>query len=114
LKPNENFGDFPHPLEVGRAGGSDVVQSDDGRYRLGINDESSGFETRLFAEQVLALERPPPLIPECRGATAANGGPLNLIADFSQNQPQDHTQEAMRPQGVSYSTGLHHERASKI
>jgi hypothetical protein len=80
---------------------SDVVQRDDGRYAIGLHDESSGFESRPFAEQVLALQRPPPLIPESREATAANGGLSNPIADHRShnNQPQQHTRVAMRPQG---------------
>ena len=32
----------------------DVIQGDDGRYRLGIHDDGPGFETRPFAASVLA------------------------------------------------------------
>jgi hypothetical protein len=103
----------PRPVGFGRAVVSHVVQSDDGRYRLGLHDDGPGFETRTFAASVLALQRPPPLIPESREATAANGGPSNLIADRSShnNQPKDHSAERVRPQGQISPEGHANERS---
>jgi hypothetical protein len=100
-----------NPIEARRAGVSDVVQSDDGRYRLGINDDAPGFESSTFAASVLALQRPPP-IPECREATASNGGPSNLIANrhCHNNQPEDRSAERVRPQGQISPKGHANER----
>ena len=61
-----------HPIEVRRACILSVIQSDDGRYRLGLHDDGPGFESRRFAASVMARERPPPG-PEMRSPAAANG-----------------------------------------
>ena len=80
---------------------SRVVQSDDGRYRLGLHDDASpGFETRTFAAAVLALERPPPC-PEMRSPPAATEGPNRK----TEEQPEENTTSAMRSQEVSPSWG---------
>jgi hypothetical protein len=80
---------------------ADVIQSDDGRYRLGLYDDTSpGFETRTFAASVLALERPPPG-PELR-SPAAEGDGANRKTE---EQPEENTTSALRPQEVSTSWG---------
>jgi len=80
---------------------ADVVQSDDGRYRLGLHDDTSpGFETRTFAAAVLALERPPPYS-EMRSPAAANDGANRKIKE----QPEENTTSAMHSQEVSTSWG---------
>ena len=77
---------------------SDVVQSDDGRYRLGLHDGGLGFETRTFAASVLAHKRPPPG-PEMRSPAAANDGANRKIKE----QPQQNTTSAIRLQEISIS-----------
>ncbi len=78
----------------------DVVQSDEGRYRLGLHDNRPGLETRTFAAAVLALERPPPC-PEMRSPPAATEGPNRK----TEEQPEENTTSAMRSQEVSPSWG---------
>jgi hypothetical protein len=77
-----------------------VVQSDDGRYRLGLHDDEDwgGFESRTFAASVLAMERPPPGL-QMRSPTAANGRANRKIKE----QPQQNTTSAMRLQEISIS-----------
>ena len=81
---------------------SDVVQSDDGRYRLGIHDEGPGFESRRFAASVMALERPPPDDPEMRSPAVVGDGRANRK---NQYEPTNYTPRAVRPQEFSTSWG---------
>ena len=91
----------PYFIDVGRAGVSEVVQSDDGRYRLGLHDDTSpGFETRPFAAAVLALERPPPY-PEMRSRPAGTKAANRKVNHL----PQENTKSAVRPQEISISWG---------
>ena len=79
---------------------SDVVQSDNGRYRLGLHDDTGpGFETRTFAAAVLALERPPPDDPKTRRPAAANDGPDR--DNHQKRKPSDFTLNRTDLQGVS-------------
>jgi hypothetical protein len=74
----------------------EVYQSDDGRYRLGLHDDTSpGFETRTFAASVLALERGPP-DPETRSPAAENGRANRKVND----EPTNCMPNAMRLQEV--------------
>ena len=77
---------------------SDVEQSDDGRYRLGIYDDGPGLETRPFAASVMARERPPPDGPEMRrpGADDAGTSRKNQKREFA-----NYTPRALRLQGFS-------------
>jgi hypothetical protein len=78
-----------------------VIQSDDGRYRLGgINDDGVGFETRPFAMAVLARERPPPGL-QVRSPAAGDDGANRKIEE----QPQQNTTSVMRLQEASTSWG---------
>jgi len=78
---------------------SRVVQSDHGRYRLGLHDDASpGFETRTFAAAVLALERPPPG-PDMRRPAAANDGPDR--DNHQKRKPSNFTLNRTDLQGVS-------------
>ena len=62
---------------------SEVVQSDDGRYRLGINDDGPGFESRPFAASVMARERPPPDLKMRTPATGMAGGNRKITGESS-------------------------------
>ena len=87
----------------------DVVQRDDGRFAIGLHDESSGFETRTFTASVLALERPPPLIHEYETGPVGAEPVSNPIADHRShnNQPQQHTRAAVRLPGRILPEGQH-------
>jgi len=100
LSHKENFDGRPHPIEVHRAYVLNVIQGDDGRYRLGIHDDGPGFESRRFAASVMARERPPP-DPEMRSPAVGDGR-----ANRNQkSEPQQDTTSAMRPQEFSTSWG---------
>jgi hypothetical protein len=77
-----------------------VIQSDDGRYRLGIHDDGPGFDPHTFAASVLAMERPPPGL-QMRSPAAGDDGANRKIEE----QPKENTTSAMRSQEVSTSWG---------
>ena len=61
------------------------MQSDDGRYRLGINDDGPGFESRPFAASVMARERPPPDLKMRTPATGMARGNRKITRRESEN-----------------------------
>ena len=83
----------------------EVVQGDDGRYRLGLADHGPGFESRTFAASVLAQDEPEPDPPDKpktrRAATRARWRTQNRTFGWSGTPQRYATIPALASQRVA-------------